>query len=220
MPARRLPNKLVSRLRTVVKNAEKRGHDIPRFLGKMPNVDRRMEYDRKKMWIFPFDKPEEFARAEIQGSRVRQLNISRNYPKKASGKPGVELVIKHAHTDNAKITLDTVGRKVREFNKEVKNPGFFFVAPKAYVVGKRLIAMSKTEAPTIEELIVSSDPRAIKIVNDLSGKLNISPKKLILTIHNAAEMIGDYTNISRGDIFVMGVKNGKLVYMAAPDTPM
>jgi hypothetical protein len=96
----------------------------------MKNIDHR----KKRSAIF------EEKDTRHWGGRIRQMNVSRNYPK-------TELVIKRAHTSNAIKTIESIQKKVRKFN-ETRSEHSILLMPKAYAIGKDLIAMSKINVPT------------------------------------------------------------------------
>jgi len=85
MPVKRLPAKLLQQLRSLAARSRKRqfgGKQIDLALGRMKNIDHRMNthgIDRLK--------PDAI---ELCGRRVRQMNVSKNFP-------GVELVLKRTH---------------------------------------------------------------------------------------------------------------------------
>ena len=77
MPAKTLPKKLVARL-------TRTSEILNRSLIRMKNIDHRRNHPSRRV----IKKSSEVA--GVWGGRIRQLDVSRNYP-------GVELVIKKTH---------------------------------------------------------------------------------------------------------------------------
>jgi len=139
MPAKSLPKKLVNRLEAVAPV-------IDRYLGSMKNIDYRKR---------GFSDPKDIS---SWGYRVRQMNVSRNYP-------GVELVIKKAHFSvAAKSEIKKIQKRVMRYNGKtkrligiIKNKGkkrnHVLREPIAYDIGNGLVAMAKTNKPSLSEVL-------------------------------------------------------------------
>ncbi len=200
MPVKPLPKKLVNRLRASVKKSRrKKTGRIKRAqiaLGNMKNIDPRSGYIGKRKPLSTDD----------WGDRVRQMNVSRNFP-------GVELVVKRVHTVSAKRTITIINKKIANHNKKFRSKNYKLLYPKAYVIGKELVAMSKLEAPNLYEVTNKSNNNAIAMFRKIKSELKISAKEL----NSLSSTIMERTNIKRRNFLVLGVENGKIVLMPAID---
>ncbi|MFH1663538.1 MAG: hypothetical protein ABH986_01875 [archaeon] len=133
MPVKLLPKKLVNRLKKV-------SNVIDRHLGRMKNVDYRAKEPLVKKYLK--DHP---AETRYAGTRVRQLNVSRNFP-------GTELVVKRCDSGDAQSTVNAVKNLVRQHNLHFRNTSYKIIMPKAYAINSNLIAMAKTNNPTVDEI--------------------------------------------------------------------
>jgi hypothetical protein len=242
MPVKKLPPVFVSRLKKVVTWANKRETFIPKYLNKMKNIDRRLDWPEVREAALKDSVQNSWGTrhqdiADLPGYRVRQLNVSRHFPKTPTGNAGLEIVIKHTHDLTAEETLRQVRERVRKFNKH-PNGLTFLLEPNAYAIGENLIAMAKTDAPTVEEVIVGRlSPAGEAVIQKLAeqhlkglGKRwrqieynypkpqaiekAIRAVKRIIKMHG--ENITRQTKIAPGDLLVLP-KGGRMVFIAMPD---
>ncbi|MDO8537726.1 MAG: hypothetical protein Q7S21_02475 [archaeon] len=178
MPVKSLPRKLIRRLRKVAPRIESVHH-------KMKNVDSR--------------KPEEISVEEnarkylldMPGYRVRQMNVSRNYPK-------AELVIKRAHGKQNRLlsaegTIRYVRTVVKNHNIRFSPKNYELIEPVAYPISKNLIAMAKTNAPQVNQVMtvllsyLDLSPSKIKILKELKSRVGITETYLKFSVVNAVK---------------------------------
>lgn len=144
MPVRRLPKALVERLRHLVEAEErkaalqKRGIRTYGVLGRSKNIDYRKDsallvdnYDLTRSW----------------GYRVRVINVSHNFPRIG------EVVIKRVHVFSAQITIDKINEIVSIHNKKYSPENYILLKPNAFAIGDDLVAMAKTNAPSVGEIL-------------------------------------------------------------------
>lgn len=198
MPVKKLPKKLVTRLK-------KAAPAVERFLGSMKNIDHRKD--------FPEARGIQKNSTHAWGRRVRELNISRNFPRTKS------VVIKMAHSVGAEGTIKTLSEKVREHNKRFGKENYVLLEPKAYAINRDVLAMAKANNPNIHEIIGSGrwqedKTRRGKIFfKKLKNKYNVSEEQL----ETAAEQVFERTGIQRANLLLLGFKKGKFIFMPLVD---
>ena len=150
MVIRSLPKKLVQRLRVaneakgnyvgnpngVKKNNEYQYSNFQRLMARLKNIDHRR--DRLLAFEGVVHKP---------GQRVRELDVSRNYPR--VGKVALKLV----HHASAKQTIGYMKKIVLDHNKMFKPKTYLLKSPIAYAIGIEEVVMAKADFPNIEEII-------------------------------------------------------------------
>ncbi len=213
MPVKPLPKKLVSRLKKV-------STKINKSLGRMKNIDpRQNDFARKNIFKVPSKD------TYVWGGRIRQMNISRNYP-------GVKLVIKKMHADmrGANTELREIQLRVRNYNELIKKKGipkdlnFVLREPIAYDLGNNLVAMAKTNKPNLNEIlgdiklkphIIEASPttKGRQFFRKLSKKHGFTKKQL----EQAAKQVYEKIDIMPSNILLLGVKNGKFIFMPLID---
>jgi hypothetical protein len=164
MPEKPLPHELVERL-------TKASDIISKRLGTMKNVDHRKNW---QYWPQP-DNPDFNSRGE--GKRVREFNAKKNFPE-------TNVVIKRDNEFSPSDTIEKISRIVqlhnsrhegktalilRFFGLKQKLP-YELRQPFAYDIGHGLIAMAKTESPSLDEIIwleESQTPRGKSRFNEL-----------------------------------------------------
>ncbi len=195
MPVKPLPRKLIDRLKADAKRGEAHGHNLHNTLGRMENIDHRRDPNSK----YPHA-------TDLFGYRVRQMNIKRNFP-------GVELVLKRTHGHEATTVIRYVEDVVREHNSKNTQKDYTLLRPNAYAVAGDIIAMSKTNAPSVDEIVGrnknSRTARGRSFFEKLSKEHNVTLQQ----IRNAADSVRRYTNIRKGDLLVIGFEKGKLLLM-------
>ncbi len=189
----------------------KRSNKRPRIqaaLGRMQNVDFRKELVFQEN-VFDY------------GGRVRQLDVSRNHP-------GIQVVIKHCVEGvSAPTVVERIKEKVRQHNQRevvffsrgnVKRSDlpFELLEPYGYAIGENLIAMAKTDFPSVEEIVhpVSTlTPRAVEWIKKLKAKYQKTPEDL-----KAAAIDAEYcTGIQWNDYILAGVRHGKFIFVPLLD---
>jgi len=192
MPVKPLPKKLIPRLIRV-------SHIIERWLGKMKSVDHRT-----KNFLDHETSTSEW------GYRVRQMDVSRNFP-------GTELVIKKTHTFPANKKIKSVNNMVRIHNELYKPENYVLLAPKAYAIGENLLAMAKTNKPSLEEVLGSKKTPPTERGKNFFQKMKKKHKITEMQLRKAVRQVVDRTNIFENNLLFLGVKNGKFVFMPLLD---
>ncbi|MBU0636327.1 hypothetical protein KKE06_04850 [Candidatus Micrarchaeota archaeon] len=124
MPVKKLPPELVTRLRKFVKRQQGKPkpstlrwtsrvrrwakrtvenpeeEDIYRLFGRLKNIDHRQERAREELKRIPSNDSFSW------GKRVRQMNVSRNYP-------DIELVLKRTHGFNSRNTITHIKKRLK-----------------------------------------------------------------------------------------------------------
>ncbi len=149
MPVKPLPKSLIRRLRRAAPAIDK-------MLGRMKNIDYEADF-LARYGRSPTD-------TGSVGGRVRQMNVKRNFPK-------VEVVIKRTHLGDfsAQRLIEIVRSTVRTHNQRARPRLYTLVAPTAYAISLHLIAMAKTEAPTVRD-IIRRTPRGMVFFERLAKK--------------------------------------------------
>ncbi|MFQ5406525.1 MAG: hypothetical protein ACE5DI_05210 [Candidatus Micrarchaeia archaeon] len=193
MPEKRLPEGLVKRLRQT-------SSVVNRRLGRMKSVDRRSRGVAVSLGqLMP------------PGQRVREMKVSRNYP-------GLELVLKRAHAfpgftgkDVARLTIIELNKIVRLHNQQCVPERYVLKPPYLYAVGRDLIAMAKTDSPTVNEVLFSGQ-RFLEKHAVTKRQLRAALKEF-----TKATMKSSKTSISSHNLLVTGFKKGKFVFMPLAD---
>ncbi len=212
MPVKPLPKSLVFRLKKV-------SSVIVRFLGKMKNVDyRKNDFSRKKIMS---ENTFEW------GRRIRQMNVSRNYPE-------VKLVVKRTHNDRTAThtELKEIQSRVKNYNKKIKqqkkrNESFVLREPIAYDIGNGLVAMAKTNKPSVNEILghikyfdskgvvlSSTTIKGTRFFRKLSKKHGVNKEQL----ESAAIQLFNEISIMPTNILLLGVnKKKQFIFMPLID---
>lgn len=212
MPLKPLPRTLVKRLRDTFGRAPQK----TAMLQRMKNADHRQE-DVMTLWS-RYRKLEKMEDAPLGmwGGRVRQMNVSRNYP-------GTELILKTPHPNDpdasdgkeydAKATIRHVQNVVRMHNERYDDARYELLSPKAYAINPRLIAMSRTDAPNLPEVLPAiQTERGRKMLEQLRRQ-GFTAKK----IAEIAEVVTDRTEIRDTNMLLVGAKKGKLLFLPLVD---
>ncbi|MBU0636325.1 hypothetical protein KKE06_04840 [Candidatus Micrarchaeota archaeon] len=193
-----LPPELIERLRKVVAKQEQKASipDLYRALGRMQNIDHRQ--GQNNIMSSPQD-------TRKWSGRVRQMKIRRTFP-------NVELVIKRSHDDNARNTIDKIMNTFKRHQQNYPNAEYVLVPPKAYDLGQELIAMPKTNVPSVREIIgelTEQTPRGQKFFKVLQENFGVTKKKL----EKDAQALFLRIIYTWGNFTLLGVQNGKFVFM-------
>lgn len=206
MPVKKLPAKLVKRLRAFV---SKFGGNRPpservnRWLGRRKNVDHRREAPSLA----------EVSRTNVRhpGRRVRQVDVSRNFP-------GTEPVIKRVEQRDAKYVLDFVRGFVSRHNKEIRPSRYRLAMPKGYEIGRHFIAMSKTNAPAVSEILRPAGKGGTErgkrfLLEKLKGDRKSLTRAWAEMSENLKSLNIDFLDTAPDNYLVLGVQKGRIVFM-------
>jgi len=215
MPAKTLPKRLVQRLTRASKV-------INKYLGSMKNIDPRRNDDaRTKLWKVDSKDTENY-----WGGRVRQMNVKRNYPE-------LELVIKKSHhKPGAKNELIEIENRIDWHDWYVNKPNvnalnsYVLRKPIAYAIGNGLIAMAKTNKPTLNEVLGHVKGLSLEIIEPpatsrgkqffrkLSKKHKFTKKQLAAATIQVCKLM----HMNPRNILFLGVnKKGKFIFMPLVD---
>ncbi len=212
MPTRPLPKDLIERLeKAEPKHSEK--------LWRMKNADHRLAFH-------PLRNSLPARETDFWGTRARLIEVSDSYP-------GISVVLKRDRTPLKTVTL--VKNTVKKHNETYKPKLYRLLEPHAYPLPSQLIAMAKTDKPSLEEILGSDlDPkndgqtaRGRAFFEKLQKRHAISEerlKKAYAELRNAADEMPNFAEglipktITRPDhILVIGFRNGKFAFMPLVD---
>lgn len=190
-------------------------YDTPRayrILGKMKNIDHRM--DDKSLAHIPVDT------VEYWGRRVRQMNVSRNFP--LTG-----LVIKRVHSSATALDqLDGIKKAVQHI-REQKPTRVEIREPIAYALGNKLVGMAYANYPSIEEMIgrrfgckQDESVRGQKFLRLLKKRYGITQDDLQLAYDEVETLLNQANPLYDGgarNLLCTGVKNKKFVLVPLID---
>ncbi len=200
MPVKPLPKTLILRLRRILKKRNKvHGiNDLVSSLEKMKNIDHR------KKWLV-----EQYGNG-LEYSRVRQMNVSRNYPK-------LGVVIKKMHYSD---DLNKLRQRVRNHNKR-KNAGklnYELKMPIAYSLGQDFVAMSKTNKPNLTEILSPLKYGGTRRGKNFFKELKKKHKITLQELEKSARKASSLTKLDHCNILLLGInKQGKFVFMPLVD---
>ena len=207
IPVPDLPPRLIERLRAIAAKKEARHgketarRDLLRALARMENIDHRRElYGR----VWP-------DRADTWGFRIRQFNVARTFP-------GTELALKASHDWTARRTILIVNKRVRTHNFFHPRAPYILLKPKAHEITDDIIAMPKINAPSILEILGNQDnegfsPRGKAFFKKLKESFGVNEEKL----EREADVIEQRTGFEWRNLLLLGVSNGKFVFMPLVD---
>jgi hypothetical protein len=208
MPTHPLPRHLVKRVHNLIikeqHNKKTSPERIPKFLSTLKNIDHR----RFKSGKYSKD-------IHCWGGRIRSINVKRNYPQVG------ELVLKYSHDNTAREVVDMIGKEVKACIK--KNPRTFNICkPYVYPVSTNIIAMAKTNYPSIEEAIqlFSDTPptqRGRKFISNLAKENKKKIKEIESELKIAVDELERKTHLYPGNILVTGYAKGKFMFMPLAD---
>jgi len=216
MPIKPLSRNIVARLRILVIRANKRGkgYRVDRALGRMRNIDHR----RNETQPASHDSTD----VGYYGKRIREMDISNNDPE------GLGLVIKRTHSidgTTAVEELDIIARRIKNHNKTFQNRDnelFDLHEPYAYAIGRNLIAMTKTDYPSIGEVIGSpgKSDRTTRGTEFFQQLIKSHPAKELITIKKltmASEILKNRIRMEPGNVLITGFNNSKFQFTPLPD---
>jgi hypothetical protein len=150
------------------------------------------------------------------GGRVREFDVSRNYPKLG------KIIFKRTHNRTAQWEINAVQEVVKKHNQMFSPNNYVLKVPRAYAISDKLVVMAKANFPSISEIISSKQvlqtTRGKDFFNSLSEK-----KDGVKNFQNAVSELK--TNVSlmtgtefRGDHFiVVGFKKGQFIFVPLID---
>ncbi len=189
MPIKRLPSKLVRRLK-------KASAKIDRAFHRLPTGDHRTHKD----------DPDLRKRHEMleTGQSVREFNVTRHHRQ--------PIILKY--NLYAVREIKVMRRIVTEHNRSFPNSSYYLLRPNAHPIRKTIIAMKRVNFPNVIEILGDSPtPRGIRMRGVLMEK-GVSINKL----HTLSVLVLDRTGIASRNLLVIGVKKGKPVFMPLVDT--
>ncbi len=207
-----LPDKLVSRLKGIIEErGGKRGEDeLIRMMGRMRIADHRYHIrDRDIELNGRLFKA--LARSDTSdwGRRVRELNVSRNFPR-------APIVLKISHSRFPNVLIRQIKAKVINHNENFRNSSYILREPHAYLLWDRVIAMSKTDRPSLVEIMGRKrqiTTRGLRFLRKMQRQHGFSRRKLL----DAASKLWERTGIDPGNFLFVGVNRGKFVFVPLID---
>ena len=202
MPLRPLPPELVARLMRVGRKIGREtfkegGNPINPRLSRMKSIDHRKK-DPRRANIFPED-------TRWWGGRVREMNVSRNFP-------GVRLAIKRTQHATARETIAEIRKRVDSHNAEYKPKEYVLLMPHAYDISQDLIAMSKTNAPSLEEVVRQANVRGRTVFGMLQAQ-GFTLEKL----RSVSKRVVARTGWRDTNVLIVGISKGKLLLLPLLD---
>ena len=205
MPVRKLPKALVEILRKMVARQSQKAHPerIYRTLLLARNIDHRYVSDRQH--------PQAIIKFM---SRVKVISVKRQFPQVG------EVVIKKVHGGaTAQETIDVINFRVKFHNERFKPKNYMLLKPNAYAIGEDLVAMAKTDAPAVAEILSVGESygdvtnRGTEFFERLKKKYEIQQGQL----RKAADEVRRRTNIAYCNLLLLGYQNGKFIFMPLVD---
>jgi hypothetical protein len=221
MVLKRLPTKIVKRLRTAYqKHAQRKkapyssiSNDLKRFFSRLPSADHRN----------PTSHHHRIFTAEYS-YRVRELRVK--------GTNGV--VIKRVHDDDPLTILKTLRTIVDLHNKTHNDSSYILKKPVGHPIGEHFIAMSKVNAPSIGEMLPGKyeTNRGKEFLKKLARETGLTTTVVEERLEKAHESLfkncetakkqvyipqGKYEFL-RTNVLVVGFEKGKFVFVPLIDT--
>ncbi|MFH0970717.1 MAG: hypothetical protein V1776_04640 [Candidatus Diapherotrites archaeon] len=202
MPHKRLPAQLIARLR----KANKR-------LLKDERVERWENIDHRKDYPPLSDELKQVGKISVDwwGGRVRLLKLRKeNSP--------VKVVIKKDHPPGDSIRR--INKLVAEHNLRYHPNNYVLLPVRAYPLNENYIAMGYTNRPSIEEIISSecSTKRGFLFLTRLAKRHQMKEEDLRQRLRDAAFNVSYRTGISIINLLLLGIRNGKFVFVPLVDS--
>ena len=208
MPEKPLPHQLVEDLIQA-------SPEIRRLFAGMKNVDHAKDW--KQVTSLPASD------STSKGRRVRELNVAKKYP-------GVQVVIKRIETHTPQEVIDALKQRVKMHNQlnviqklkrlfHLEKPIYLLKEPIAYDIGNGLVAMHRTNSPSIEEILGphNNTERGAEALAQLQKERAFTIQKL----DQAGKTISRETGITPPKLMVTGFENGMLIltpFINMPET--
>lgn len=186
MVFRRIPQRVLERLRY---HAER----IRRAFGQFRNIDHRGIVEDNPHEYFP------------RGTRVREIDLSRTSI--------IPVALKWVHNATAKKTLRVIFNKVKSHNKVYSPKEYQLIMPKAYAIDTYIVAMSKEDYPSVEEVLEHSTRRGQLYF----GRLAQKNRTTIDSLAAAAKLVQKRTGIRPDNLLVVGCRKGKFLFVPLID---
>jgi len=200
MPIKAIPKPVVKKLERIG-----RAKAFDKWLGERKIVDHRA--------IKLVGKGINFRETKEKGTRVRLAKL------KIKGK-WFEVVLKKMHRLPAKKVIEIINETVKYHNLNYAGEKRFrVVAPKAVVIAKDVVAMTRTNAPSIEEILGDNfGGGKTKRGQAQFGKIKKMHRTTEKQLFDMAKDFFDRTGIHRSNLLLLGAdKTGKLVFMPLVD---
>lgn len=226
MPTKRLPEKLVKRLKRVAPRLE-------RLFFKLRNADHRMRPRSNYRQGMPVN-PRDDNGILMHGHRIRELNVKRNSPRqrvilKAAHprevyrvsnelKDGRMVLKSHLEPMTAAQTIDEVNWMVEKYYRRFHRHDCILVKPNAYALNDQLIGMNRVNCPPVMEVV--SFPKWLGFLTPNGKRMLARLEKKGFTVNQireTAEEVSESTGFSLTNLMIIGTKKGKLVFMPLVD---
>lgn len=229
MAVRRLPKELISRLRRY-----HAGWGLKKTSKKIPgDAEKKVKTNSKHV----FDKLEiiDWRRNSVRskfptnqffqayGLRVREMNVSRNYPNVG------KVVLKRIHQEE---TIQKIKRTLSQLRRaHFINPArrYQLKMPIFYKIDEQTIAMAKTSKPSLGEFfknkhqvsllgLESITPSAKNFYQKLKKQHGFSDLDFVSAVQELQKMDRKTTKINFSNFLLLGFEKEKFVFMPLPDT--
>jgi hypothetical protein len=215
MPHKHLPKSLVNRLRNASKEREASGRlsDVKRFFSRLKNRDHRFNPGLEKKARFEsfLKRHPDIFWSQLKGSegathRVREIDVSKNYPK--VGKVILKVI------DNG--SKEVLFFKLDNF-KKVKVKGALIRHPKIYLINDEMFVMAKTNFPSVMECFSSYSTGGTKRGSDFIKKELKKSKITREEFEKKASEVCDKLGVGYRNLLFLGIKKEKPAFMPLPD---
>ena len=179
MVLRRIPRRVLDRLRY---HAER----IRRAFNQFRNIDHRGIVEENPHEHFP------------RGTRVREIDLSKTSV--------IPVALKWVHDASAQRTLRIIFSKVKSHNKVYPPKEYQLIMPKAYAIDKNIVAMSKEDYPSVEEVLEHTTRRGQLYFGRLAQKNGTTIEQLA----TAAELVHKRTGIRTDNLLLVGYRKKSL----------
>ncbi len=153
------------------------------------------------------------------------MTVARNYPRFA------DVVIKRLHGDYPRniageiffgSSADHIVQGLREAvarhnqTYDVGKDRFVLLPPNAYPISGKFVAMARTNAPSVEEILHPRNrtERGRLLWRRLADRHRLELRDLV----QATKLVGGRTGITRQNLLFLGYRKGKFVFMPLVDT--
>ena len=191
--------------RNVVRKLRKEAVEIHRQLGQMRNIDPRRGQPMAER-LNPTSTKE-------WGYRVREL-----MGKWKQEHPHLRIVIKRAHDTTAQNVIDIVKRRVANHNQRYKPKTYQLLPLNAYAISDQLIAMAKTNAIPINEILrLGNIPEPTRRGSEFIRKLQRKHGFSLENLQTAVDLVWDRAHIRAPNLLLAGYRNKKFVFAPLAD---
>lgn len=130
--------------------------------------------------------------------------------------PRTGIVLKRSHDVSAEVTIKTIQSWVTEHRQSFGTvPEYVLQRPFAYTLSEKFLVMSRTKAPSIEEILNDRTSRGKAFFQRLKDKNRVTEDQLEAAF--GALVVRTKGKMTLGNTLLLGFRGGKFIFMPLVD---